>query len=50
MLEQLTSHTGLLREELLARLSRELPEAVDRYTPTGGCPMMVARTPERPMP
>jgi len=25
----------LAREELLARLSRELPEAVDNYTPRG---------------
>lgn len=38
MLEQLTSQTGLPREELLARLSRELPDAVDRYTPDGRMP------------
>lgn len=38
MLEQLTSQTGLPREEVLARLSRELPDAVDRYTPEGRMP------------
>ena len=38
MLEQLTSQTGLPREEVLARLSRELPDAVDRYTPDGRMP------------
>jgi hypothetical protein len=30
--------TGLSREELLARLSRELPDAVDKYTPHGRLP------------
>ncbi|MFL5196107.1 MAG: YidB family protein, partial [Microvirga sp.] len=29
---------GLSREELLQRLSRELPNAVDRYTPDGRLP------------
>lgn len=38
MLEQLTCQTGLPREEVLARLSRELPDAVDRYTPEGRMP------------
>lgn len=38
MLEQLTAQTGLPREEVLARLSRDLPEAVDRYTPDGRMP------------
>jgi uncharacterized protein YidB (DUF937 family) len=28
----------LSREELLARLSRELPDAVDKYTPQGRLP------------
>src|SRR5918997_848283 len=32
-LATLAQQTGLSREELLARLSRELPSAVDRYTP-----------------
>jgi len=35
VLETLTQHTGLSREELLARLSKNLPEAVDKYTPEG---------------
>jgi uncharacterized protein YidB (DUF937 family) len=30
--------TGLSQEELLARLSRELPAAVDKYTPGGRLP------------
>jgi uncharacterized protein YidB (DUF937 family) len=34
----LSDHTGLSRQELLARLSRELPDAVDRYTPEGRLP------------
>ena len=33
VLETLSKQTGLSREELLARLSRELPDAVDKYTP-----------------
>ncbi len=37
-LETLSRQTGLSREELLARLSRELPDAVDRYTPHGRLP------------
>ena len=35
ILGTLTRHTGLSREELLSRLSRDLPQAVDRYTPDG---------------
>lgn len=35
----LSKQTGLSRDELLARLSRELPDAVDRYTPQGRLPM-----------
>ncbi|WP_029351705.1 YidB family protein [Bosea sp. 117] len=35
VLETLAEKTGLSREELLARLSRELPQAVDSYTPEG---------------
>jgi len=38
VLDTLTQHTGLSREELLARLSRELPDAVDKYTPEGRLP------------
>jgi uncharacterized protein YidB (DUF937 family) len=38
VLETLSKQTGLSREELLARLSRELPEAVDKYTPQGRVP------------
>ena len=34
----LTERTGLSRQELLSRLSRELPEAVDKYTPQGQLP------------
>lgn len=35
ILDILTEQTGLSRQELLARLSRDLPNAVDRYTPDG---------------
>lgn len=35
VLIELEKKTGLSRAELLARLSRELPDAVDRYTPEG---------------
>jgi uncharacterized protein YidB (DUF937 family) len=38
VLESLSARTGLSRQELLARLSRELPEAVDKYTPDGRLP------------
>jgi uncharacterized protein YidB (DUF937 family) len=34
-LQALTRATGLSEQELLARLSRELPNAVDKYTPEG---------------
>jgi uncharacterized protein YidB (DUF937 family) len=34
----LSEQTGLSRQDLLARLSRELPEAVDKYTPDGRLP------------
>jgi len=37
-LETLSSHTGLSREEILLRLSKNLPEAVDKYTPDGRLP------------
>jgi len=35
VLDDLEQRTGLSRAELLARLSRDLPDAVDRYTPDG---------------
>ena len=38
VLATLTQQTGLSREEILARLSKELPSAVDRYTPEGRLP------------
>jgi uncharacterized protein YidB (DUF937 family) len=38
VVEELTQHTGLSREEILSRLSRDLPEAVDKYTPEGRLP------------
>ncbi|KQU15965.1 hypothetical protein ASG63_11200 [Methylobacterium sp. Leaf94] len=38
VLATLTQRTGLSREELLSRLSKELPQAVDRYTPEGRMP------------
>jgi uncharacterized protein YidB (DUF937 family) len=38
VLATLAQRTGLSRDELLARLSRELPQAVDRYTPEGRIP------------
>jgi uncharacterized protein YidB (DUF937 family) len=38
VLENLSQRTGLPREEILARLSRELPQAVDKYTPDGQLP------------
>jgi uncharacterized protein YidB (DUF937 family) len=38
VLAALVQQTGLSQEELLARLSRELPTAVDKYTPDGRLP------------
>jgi uncharacterized protein YidB (DUF937 family) len=38
VLASLEQQTGLSREELLARLSRELPAAIDQYTPDGRMP------------
>lgn len=38
VLAALEQQTGLSQEELLARLSRELPSAVDKYTPEGRLP------------
>jgi hypothetical protein len=36
--ESLSQQTGLSRDEIVARLSRELPQAVDKYTPEGRLP------------
>ena len=38
VLNTLSQQTGLSREELLARLTRELPAAVDKFTPDGRLP------------
>jgi uncharacterized protein YidB (DUF937 family) len=38
VLATLTQQIGLSREELLSRLSQELPKAVDQYTPNGRVP------------
>jgi uncharacterized protein YidB (DUF937 family) len=38
VLATLSQQTGLSRDEILARLSRELPTAVDSYTPEGRLP------------
>ena len=37
-LERLAQQTGLTQEEVLARLTRELPAAIDKYTPDGRLP------------
>ena len=46
-LETLTKQTGLSREEILSRLTRELPSAVDKYTPEGRLP--AEDGPQRPL-
>lgn len=38
VLKTLSQHTGLSREELVSRLTRELPAAVDKFTPKGRLP------------
>lgn len=38
MLEQLSAQTGLSQQELIDRLTKELPEAVDQMTPDGKVP------------
>jgi uncharacterized protein YidB (DUF937 family) len=38
VLDTLSKQTGLSHDELLARLSRELPDAVDKFTPQGRLP------------
>lgn len=37
-IEALTKHTNLSKDELLSRLCKELPAAVDQYTPQGRIP------------
>jgi len=46
VLQTLSRQTGLSQQELLARLSRELPDAVDRYTPQGRIPSEAESSPE----
>jgi uncharacterized protein YidB (DUF937 family) len=38
VLDTLSKQTGLSRDELVTRLCRELPDAVDKYTPQGRIP------------
>jgi uncharacterized protein YidB (DUF937 family) len=38
VLATLSEQTELTREEILARLSKSLPDAVDKYTPEGRIP------------
>ena len=38
VLETLSQQTGLSREEILSRLAKNLPDAVDKYTPEGRIP------------
>jgi len=38
VVDNLVQRTGLTREDLLSRLARTLPEAVDKYTPDGRLP------------
>jgi uncharacterized protein YidB (DUF937 family) len=47
VLDTLSQRTGLSRQELLARLSRELPDAVDKYTPEGRLPAQPEFSPYR---
>ena len=37
-IEQLTSRTGMSRDQLLSELSNELPDAVNEFTPEGRLP------------
>lgn len=38
VLEKLAQQTGLSQDEIVSRLSRELPTAIDKYTPDGRLP------------
>ena len=44
VLDNLVSQTGLSRADIVQRLSRDLPDAVDRYTPDGKIPNVADRT------
>lgn len=44
-LDQLSTQTGMTREELLDRISRDLPDAVDSLTPDGRFPDAETSTP-----
>ncbi|WP_246675999.1 MULTISPECIES: YidB family protein [unclassified Mesorhizobium] len=37
-LEALSRQTGLSREELIARITRDLPDAINQMTPNGNLP------------
>jgi uncharacterized protein YidB (DUF937 family) len=37
-LDDIARQTGLSRQEIVARLSKNLPDAVDKYTPDGRLP------------
>jgi len=39
VLQTLAVRTGLSRDDILTRLCRELPDAVDKYTPQGRLPL-----------
>jgi len=38
VLDTLAQHTGLSKQELVSRLTRDLPAAVDKFTPSGRLP------------
>jgi uncharacterized protein YidB (DUF937 family) len=38
VLDTLAQHTGLSKQELVSRLTRDLPAAVDKFTPAGRLP------------
>jgi uncharacterized protein YidB (DUF937 family) len=42
VLDTLSKQTGLSKDDLLSRLSRSLPNAVDSYTPEGRLPTQVS--------
>lgn len=47
-LEALSRQTGMSREELLQRLSKDLPEVANEITPEGRLPDQVATAPTEP--
>jgi uncharacterized protein YidB (DUF937 family) len=46
VLSELSHRTGLPSDELLARLSQQLPAAVDKYTPEGRLPISIRQAAE----